>query len=285
MSALRSLGLSGLLLAGAVGAMPAHAQADPSASSPAPGHRSSADPFEPWNRSVFSFNEKLDEAVLKPVARAYTKLPQPVRTGVANFFGNFGDAWSALNQFLQGKPAAGLQMTMRVATNTVLGIGGLLDVATEAGLDRRSEDFGQTLGVWGFGPGPYLVWPVLGPSTLRDSAGLPLDLSWSPALALHEDAERVGLFGLQLVDTRASLLGASRVLDEIALDKYSFLRDAYLSRRRSLVYDGEPPETPESPEAPETPEAPLKSPAADNPALPAGPARAASSAGPASAPR
>ena len=200
-----------------------------------------------------------------------------MRTGVANFFGNFGDAWSALNQFLQGKPTAGLQMTMRVATNTVLGIGGLLDVATEAGLERQGEDFGQTLGVWGFGPGPYLVWPVLGPSTLRDSAALPLDLSWSPALAVHEDGERLGLFSLQPGRHAGSLLGASRVLDEIALDKYSFLRDAYLARRRSLVYDGEPPEEPEAPEAPASPQAPE--------AAPSAPAGAASAAGAASSPR
>lgn len=276
MRALRSLGLAAVLAAG-VATSPAQAQAGPAASAAAPAQRSPADPLEPWNRAMFSFNEKLDEAVLKPVARAYVKLPQPVRTGVANFFGNFGDAWSALNQFLQGKPTAGLQMTMRVATNTVLGLGGLLDVATEAGLERQGEDFGQTLGVWGFGPGPYLVWPLLGPSTLRDSAALPLDLSWSPALAVHEDGERLGLFSLQLVDTRASLLGASRVLDEIALDKYSFLRDAYLARRRSLVYDGEPPEEPEAPEAPESPQAPE--------AAPSAPAGAASAAGAASSPR
>jgi phospholipid-binding lipoprotein MlaA len=205
-----------------------------------------ADPLEGWNRGVFAFNEKVDEAVLKPVATGYRKaVPQPVRTVVGNFFGNFSDAWSAVNHFLQGKPESGLLMTMRVATNSVLGIGGLIDVATDAGLERQPEDLGQTFGRWGMGPGPYLMLPLLGPSSVRDTAALPLDRSASPALAFKEDADRLGLAALDLVDTRARLLDSSRLLDEIALDRYSFLRDAYLARRRSLVYDGEPPEEPE----------------------------------------
>jgi phospholipid-binding lipoprotein MlaA len=148
-----------------------------------------------------------------------------------------------VNQFLQGKPGPGLDMTLRVATNTVFGIGGLLDIASEAGLERQSEDFGQTLGRWGFGAGPYVVWPVLGPSSVRDSVGLPLDLNATPALAFSDDSTRWGLAGLQLVDNRARLLDATRLLDEIALDRYTFVRNAYLARRRSLVYDGEPPES------------------------------------------
>ena len=215
----------------------------------APPERSGnpADPFEGFNRDVFAFNEALDKAVLVPVATAYRDvLPEPVRRGVGNFFGNFYDAWSAVNHFLQGKPQAGLEMTMRVATNTVMGIGGLFDVATEAGLERQEEDFGQTLGKWGFGAGPYLVIPILGPSSVRDAVALPLDRSATPTLAFGGDTERYGLVTLNFVDARARYLSAGRLLDEIALDRYSFLRDAYLTRRRSLVYDGEPPEEPEA---------------------------------------
>jgi len=205
-----------------------------------------ADPFEPWNRGVFSFNEGLDKAVLKPVANGYRKVvPEPIRQVVGNFFGNFGDAWSAANHFLQGKPVSGLQMTMRFATNSVLGIGGLLDIGTEVGLERQEEDFGQTLGRWGTPAGAYLVWPLLGPSSVRETAALPLDRGWSPSIAFSDTADRFGLVSLNLVDTRARLLGASQMLDDIALDKYSFVRDAYLARRRSLVYDGDPPDTPE----------------------------------------
>jgi phospholipid-binding lipoprotein MlaA len=204
------------------------------------------DPLEGWNRGVFTFNEKIDEAVLKPVAIGYRKVvPQPVRMVVGNFFGNFEDAWSAVNHFLQGKPGSGVQMTMRVATNTVLGLGGLIDIASDAGLERQEEDLGQTFGRWGMGAGPYLVLPLLGPSSVRDAAALPLDRSASPALAFQETADRVGLTAVDLVDSRSRLLDAERLLNEIALDRYSFLRDAYLARRRSLVYDGEPPDQPE----------------------------------------
>jgi phospholipid-binding lipoprotein MlaA len=206
-----------------------------------------ADPFEGFNRGVFAFNESLDKAVLVPVATGYRKVvPEPVQTVVGNFFGNFYDAWSAVNHFLQGKPQAGLEMSMRVATNTVIGLGGLLDVATDAGLERQEEDFGQTLGKWGFGAGPYIVIPILGPSSLRDAAALPLDRSATPTIAFGGDAEKYGLVTLNFVDTRARYLSAGRLLDEIALDRYSFLRDAYLTRRRSQVYDGEPPEVPDA---------------------------------------
>jgi phospholipid-binding lipoprotein MlaA len=145
-------------------------------------------------------------------------------------------------------------MTMRVATNTLFGIGGLFDVASDLGMERQSEDFGQTLGWWGLPAGPYLVWPLLGPSTLRDSAGRPLDLAWSPSAVINDNTASVSLSLLNLVDTRAGLLSASRVVDGIALDKYSFIRDAYVARRRNLVYDGNPPELPEDKE-PATPPA------------------------------
>ena len=208
--------------------------------------QSANDPIEGWNRAMFSFNEGLDAAVLKPVARGYqAAVPELVRRGVGNVFGNFGDGWSAINQLLQGKPVASAQMTMRVATNTLFGIGGVFDVASDLGIERQQEDFGQTLGHWGLPAGPYLVWPLLGPSSLRDSAGLPLDLSWSPSALTKDDPTRFGLTALRLIDTRAGLLNATRLVDEIALDKYVFIRDGYLARRRNLVYDGDPPELPE----------------------------------------
>lgn len=211
------------------------------------------DPWENWNRKVFAFNEGLDEHVLKPVATVYSNVvPQLVRRGVDNFFGNVADVWSAVNNFLQGKGTAGVYDIMRVGTNTVFGLLGVLDVATEVGLEKTREDFGQTLGRWGFGTGAYVVWPVLGPSSVRDSFGLPLDLAASPASLYKDGASRYSLTVLQLINTRANLLGASRVLDDIALDKYTFIRDAYLQRRRSLVFDGNdpPPDNPLEPEAP-----------------------------------
>ncbi len=204
------------------------------------------DPLEPWNRKVYAFNEALDEAVLKPVARTYVNvMPSFARTGIGNFFGNFGDAWSVVNHFLQGKVQSGLEMTIRVAMNSVLGLGGVLDIASEAGIDRHDEDFGQTLGRWGVPAGAYLVWPLLGPSSLRETAAMPLDRGWSPSLVINDGGVVAALTGVQLIDTRARLLNASRLLDDVALDKYVFTRDAYLSRRRSQVYDGDPPDLPE----------------------------------------
>ncbi len=208
--------------------------------------QNASDPLEGWNRAVFGFNEGLDAAVLKPVATGYkTVVPELVRNGVSNVFGNIGDGWSAINQLLQGKPVAAAQMTMRVATNTLFGIAGLFDVASDLGIERQQEDFGQTLGRWGLPAGPYVVLPLLGPSSLRDSAALPIDLQWRPAALSNDSATRIGLSTLQLIDVRANLLGASRIVDDIALDKYVFVRDGYLSRRRSLVYDGDPPDMPE----------------------------------------
>jgi phospholipid-binding lipoprotein MlaA len=207
------------------------------------------DPFEPVNRAIFGFNEAIDSAVLVPVAKGYQNVvPELVRSGVNNFFGNFGDGWSAINQALQGKGEAAATMTMRVATNTLFGIGGLFDVASDLGMERQSEDFGQTLGRWGLPAGPYLVWPLLGPSNARDTAGRPLDLAWSPSALVNDAGGAAGLSALNLVDTRANLLSASRVVDGIALDKYSFIRDAYMTRRRNLVYDGDPPDLPEDKE-------------------------------------
>jgi phospholipid-binding lipoprotein MlaA len=210
------------------------------------------DPWENWNRKVFAFNEGLDEKVLEPVAQKYADVvPRPVRSGVSNFFGNVGDAWSAINNFLQGKFSNGLHDVIRVGTNTVFGLFGVLDVATEFGLDHQYEDFGQTLGVWGVGAGAYVVWPLFGPSSVRDSVAMPLDLAASPAVLINDGTVRWEITTLHLINKRASLLGASRVIDGIALDKYTFLRDAYLQRRRSLVYDGEAPLPPDEFDPPE----------------------------------
>ena len=219
--------------------------------------QSERDPIEGWNRAVFGFNEGLDAAVLKPLATGYKALvPELVRNGVTNVFGNVGDGWSAINQLLQGKPVAAAQMTMRVATNSLFGIAGLFDVASDLGIERQPEDFGQTLGRWGLPAGPYIVLPLLGPSSVRETAALPVDMQWRPAALSNDTGTRVGISALQLIDVRTGLLGASRILDEIALDKYVFVRDAYLSRRRNQVYDGDPPELPEAKD--EVPAAPGK---------------------------
>lgn len=206
------------------------------------GAKAPADPWEGFNRAVFGFNDAIDEAVLKPVAQAYRAvLPQPVRTGVSNVYGNFDDAWSAVNHLLQGKGQSGLEMTMRVLVNSTFGLLGLLDPATEMRLDRQSEDLGQTLAVWGVGSGPYLVLPLLGPSTVRDTFALPADRAVSPSQLADRTAQRAAVTALGIVDTRARLLATTELVGQVALDRYTFVRDAYLSRRRDQVYDGAPP--------------------------------------------
>ncbi|MEK8032085.1 VacJ family lipoprotein [Ideonella sp. DXS29W] len=248
-----------VMVAGGAGMVAAAAEAAAAASGAAaaedepaakPLPRNKKDPLEGWNRKVFSFNDAIDTAVLKPVAQAYKDVvPEYVRNLVDNVFGNVADAWSTVNHILQGKFESSLQMGMRVATNSVLGFGGLLDIGTEIGLEKQPEDFGQTLGRWGVPSGPYVVLPVLGPSTLRDTAALPVDMQAS-ATSLIDDTRAKVLSAtlLQVVSTRAGLLGASRVLDDVALDKYSFLRDAYLARRQNQVYDGNPPPSPDDEE-------------------------------------
>jgi phospholipid-binding lipoprotein MlaA len=219
-----------------------------------------ADPWENWNRRVFGVNEAVDKAVLKPVAQGYAKVvPQPVRGGVSNFFGNLSDAWSAVNNLLQGKVKNSFSDVARFGANSVFGILGIFDVASDMGFEPQREDLGQTLGYWGIPAGPYLVLPVLGPSSLRDSSAVPFDrLATSPSSFISNTGLQASLTTLQVVDIRANLLGASQALDAISLDKYAFIRDAYLQRRRSLVYDGNPPEVaePEDPEADTAPAAP-----------------------------
>jgi len=203
------------------------------------------DPFEGYNRAMFSFNDGVDRAVLKPVATAYKDVtPSFVQTGVSNFFGNIGDVWTMINNFLQGKVENGLNDFMRIALNTTFGFGGVLDIASEAGLQKHNEDFGQTLGTWGVSSGPYVVLPLLGPSTLRDTAGLPADIYGNPwTYVTPVDVRNTGAV-VRVVDQRATLLGATNLMEEAALDRYSFMRDAYLQRRQSLVYDGNPPPAP-----------------------------------------
>jgi phospholipid-binding lipoprotein MlaA len=227
----------------------------------APANR--ADPWEPFNRDIFAFNEAIDEALLRPAAETYRKVvPEPVRNGVGNLFGNFEDAWSSVNHLLQGKLQDGLDMGMRVATNTVFGLGGVIDVASDLGIERRSEDLGQTFGRWGVAPGPYLVVPIFGPRTLRDAIALPFDRAASLTSELPLGDGRVVLFALEAVHVRSELLAAGRLADQLAFDKYVFLRDAYLARRRSLVYDGDPPEEPADDEGARTPaDPPPKAPA------------------------
>jgi phospholipid-binding lipoprotein MlaA len=216
------------------------------------------DPLEGLNRSVFSFNEAVDDALLRPVATGYEKVvPQFVRTGVDNIFNNFADAWSAVNLLLQAKPRPALETGMRFVFNSTLGLGGFVDFASDVGIERRSEDFGQTLGRWGVGPGPYLVLPILGPSTMRDTAALAADFQALPAAWFDDWRTRLGIDILQVVSTRARLLSATRQIDAIALDKYLLIRDGYLVRRRNQVYDGNPPEEPEPVEE-ETEAAPPK---------------------------
>jgi phospholipid-binding lipoprotein MlaA len=206
------------------------------------GDRDPKDPWEGFNRKSYAFNEKLDEVVLKPAARGYVKVvPAFAREGVNNFFDNLDDIGTTLNNFLQGKPREGASDLGRFVVNTFLGVFGLWDIATPMGLEKHYEDFGQTLGVWGVQPGPYLVLPLLGPSTARDAPAKVVDPSWYYSEYVNPESIYWGLWGLDKVRIRANLFQSEKLLDEAALDKYTFLRDAWLQRRRNMVYDGNPP--------------------------------------------
>ncbi|WP_051236719.1 MlaA family lipoprotein [Ottowia thiooxydans] len=197
------------------------------------------DPWEPYNRSMTTFNDAVDDAVLKPVATAYKEvLPRPVRTGVGNFFGNLSDVWSFVNNVLQAKPEGSLHSLWRVVINTSIGIGGVFDPASEMRLERHREDFGQTLGRWGVPSGPYVVLPILGPSTLRDSVALPVDSYGQPLRHADNVRLRNSLSALGIVDVRARLLELGNILDAAALDPYTFKRDVYLQKRQSDISDG-----------------------------------------------
>ena len=200
------------------------------------------DPLEPFNRGVYQLNDAVDRAVLKPVATAYQDVvPSLVRRGVNNFFANLQDAWSFVNNALQLKGVAAADSAVRFGVNTFIGLGGVFDVATEMNIEKHTKDFGHTLGYWGVAPGPYLVLPLLGSSTLRDTVALPVDFQGDIVGYVEHVPTRNTLIAVRLVDDRANLLKASAMLDEVALDKYTFVRDAYLQRRRSAIYDGNPP--------------------------------------------
>ena len=217
------------------------------------------DPYETFNRHVNEFNDQVDRAVLKPVAQAYTAvLPQGVRDCINNIFANIADVPIALNNLLQGKPAEAVSDVCRVAVNSTVGLLGCFDVASRMGLEKHNEDFGQTLGRWGMEPGPYLVLPLFGPSTIRDTLGRTVDTTYTDPVGYVDNIRvRNSLIGTRVVDTRASLLDAEKLLEQAALDRYLFIRNAYLQRRRNLVYDGDPPrlEDPDEEEIDEKPKA------------------------------
>ena len=205
--------------------------------------RDARDPLEPVNRGIYAINEVADTAVIRPVAQAYADvLPQPVRTGVGNMLGNLAEVWTFTNSVLQLKGQAAAETFMRVHINTFFGLGGWFDVAGEMGLQRRKEDFGQTLGHWGVPPGPYLVLPILGPSTVRDALALPVDFGGDVSQQVTDIAARNTLRMLRITDLRASLLKTTDALKQASLDPYSFVRDAYLQKRQNDVYDGNPPQ-------------------------------------------
>jgi phospholipid-binding lipoprotein MlaA len=196
------------------------------------------DPWEPMNRSVSEFNDGLDAAVLRPVASAYRRfIPPLARTGVANFFGNLNDGWSAVNSLLQFKLLNFEENLARFHINTMFGVFGIFDVASELNIDRHSEDLGQTLGHWGVPAGPYLVLPFMGPSTLRDTVIMPIERRYDPIHYIDSDSLRLFTYTLKLVDRRSNLLRVTDVVEEASLDKYSFVRDAHLQRRRAEVFE------------------------------------------------
>ena len=196
------------------------------------------DPYENLNRKVFVVNQVFDQVLLKPVAKGYSNYaPDFIQTTIGNFFGNLADVWTAVNNFLQGKPREGIQDTGRVAVNTLFGVAGLADVATKLGLPKHQEDFGQTLGVWGVKPGPYVMLPLFGPSTMRDALAKPLDLYADPLnLSTSADVE-YSLRAMRLVDDRARLLPTTDMIEKVALDPYQFVRDAHFQQREARVND------------------------------------------------
>ncbi len=200
------------------------------------------DPLERYNRAVFKFNDTLDRAVLKPVARGYRRVvAQPFNIAITNFFSNLGDIGVAVNNLLQLKVIEAASDVGRLAINTTLGIGGLFDIGSRFGLRKHEEDFGQTLGYWGVGPGPYIVLPFFGPSTLRDAPSRVVDAYYDPIVFLNATGPRFGLIGARLVDSRSDLLSTEATLNEFAFDRYIAIRNAYLDRREFLVHDGNPP--------------------------------------------
>lgn len=206
-----------------------------------------ADPRDPWesmNRSIYQFNDAIDEAAIKPAAQIYVAVVPPlVRAGAGNFLGNLGDGWSMANSAMQLKGQATAKTFMRITVNTFLGLGGLLDVATEMRLEKHNEDFGQTLGYWGVKPGPYLMLPLLGPSTVRDALALPLDMQGDASQQFSDASTRNALTVTRVLDVRTGLLQTVDVVKAASLDPYSFVRDAFLQKRLNDIHDGNAPST------------------------------------------
>jgi phospholipid-binding lipoprotein MlaA len=213
------------------------------ASLPAGNISDPRDPWERYNRVVFDFNDGVDRAVVKPLAQAYRDyVPELAQNGLRNFFSNLRDVIVAIHQLLQAKPEAAATAGGRVLINTTVGVLGLGDPASAMGLTKTNEDFGQTFGRWGVGPGPYFVLPLLGPSTVRDAVGTVADFSFDPIGSVFEQStSRTIAYGLIAIDRRKDLLDAQDTIEALSFDRYSGVRDAWLARRRSLVYDGEPP--------------------------------------------
>ena len=200
------------------------------------------DPIEGFNRAMFAINEGVDQAVLRPVAVGYDAvLPSPVKKGVSNFFGNISDVFTGVNNILQGKVGHGFSDFGRVLLNSTVGLFGLIDVASDVGMEKHDEDFGQTFGRWGAGSGAYVVLPLMGPSSVRDAVGAVVDSNTSLIPQIDDVSVRNSLLALNLIDKRAGFLAADKVVDAAALDKYSYVRDAYLQRRTNLIHDGNPP--------------------------------------------
>jgi phospholipid-binding lipoprotein MlaA len=219
--------------------------------------RDPRDPLEPMNRAVYKFNDSFDEAIARPVAGAYRDLLHvEIRSRVSNFFSNIQDILIGANNLLQGKVQEGVEDWARFVFNTTIGLLGIHDVASDMGLEKHNEDFGQTFGRWGVGAGPYLILPFLGSSTVRDAAGTVVDYYYAPLTELQPLDLRYSLYALYFVNTRSELLDASRLLEQAALDRYIFQRDAYFQRRRSLIYDGSPPR--EREEVNDTPDSTVK---------------------------
>jgi phospholipid-binding lipoprotein MlaA len=194
------------------------------------------DPFEGYNRAMFEFNDRLDQAVLKPTAIAYRDTaPEPLQIAIANFFENLSDVWTGANNLLQGKVEDGLNDFMRFSVNSTLGLGGLIDIGSAAGIPKHKQDFGTTLGVWGVPSGPYVVLPLMGPSTVRDTAALPADFQADPWSYVDPARTRYIGSAVRLVDKRASVLDAFNLIEEAALDRYEFIRDGFLQRRENKI--------------------------------------------------
>lgn len=207
-----------------------------------PGGPSKGDPFESYNRAMFSFNDNLDEYILRPVSEGYDKiLPSPIKTGVSNFFSNLGDIFVIINDLLQFKFTQAIGDTSRFILNTTMGFGGLIDVATPIGLPKHDEDFGQTFATWGIPQGPYVILPFFGSRTLLGTGGFVIESVFDPVYNIEKTDTLYATASLRFIDARYNLLDESRIVDQAALDKYSFVRDAYLQHRKNLIYDGKPP--------------------------------------------